>query len=81
MSNRYNIVYRITYYLIRFIVFGFLQFLLAGFADRGSKACEELLSVLKEEQRDCENVHNIVYIGAYKVFASTLLFIFVSRYV
>ena len=80
MSNRYNTLYRITFYLLRLIIFGLFNLLLTCLAEVGCKGFEEVLKILEKEQRDCENFHGNIYAGAWKLFCCTLAFVVISRY-
>ena len=79
MSDLYTICYRITYFLARSVLFGFLHALLVCFVDIGTKNNEEILTRFAQEQRDCENIHHYVTDGAKKLFYTALLFVLASR--
>ena len=81
MNNRYNSLFRITFFLVRAFVFGFLNLVLSALAQVGCKGFDEVLNNLKQEQRDCEQVHGgYMTVGAWKVFCTTLAFVLISRY-
>ena len=47
----------------------------------GCKGFDEVLSNLKQEQRDCEQVHGgFMTVGAWKIFCTTLAFVLISRF-
>jgi len=53
---------------------------LSALAQVGCKGFDEVLNNLKQEQRDCEQVHGgYMTVGAWKVFCTTLAFVLISR--
>jgi hypothetical protein len=54
--------------------------LLTCLAEVGGKGFEEVLKIVEKEQRDCENSHGWIRVGAWKVFCTTLIFFVTSRY-
>ena len=81
MNSRYNSLFRITFFLVRAFVFGFLNLVLSALAQVGCKGFDEVLNNLKQEQRDCEQFHGrYMTVGAWKVFCTTLAFVLISRY-
>ena len=75
----YRTVYRITYYILRLTLYGFLNVALSSFGEIGCKGCEETLQIIKQEQRDCEKVHHNIRRGVWKLFVTAVGFVLISR--
>ena len=81
MNNSSSFFYRLLYYLVRGILYGLLNVILWCLVEAGSKGCEEVLSALNHEQRECKSIHADILRGVWKLFLSTLLCLLASRYI
>ena len=81
MNDTSSFLYRFLYYLVRGISYGLLNVILCCLVDAGSKGCEEVLSALNHEQRECKSIHADILRAVWSLFLSTLLCILASRYI
>ena len=81
MNDTSSFLNRFLYYLVRGISYGLLNVILCCLVNTGSKGCEEVLSALNHEQRECKSIHVDILKGVWTLFLSTLLCLLASRYI